>query len=68
MFALERIRDKTFFELEVAKYTMSLMGMNGGTLMQFAHICLMDKIRYSAKAEVGVQRELLGVAIELKIW
>lgn len=44
------------------------MGMNGGTLMQFAHICLMDKIRYSAKAEVGVQRELLGVAVELKIW
>lgn len=33
MFALERIRDKTFFELEVAKYTMNLMGMNGGTLM-----------------------------------
>lgn len=32
MFALERIRDKTFFELEVAKYTMNLMGMNGGTL------------------------------------
>ena len=33
MFALERIRDKPFFELEVAKYMMNLVGMNGGTLM-----------------------------------
>ena len=33
MFALERIRDKPFFELEVAKYTMNLRGMNGDTLM-----------------------------------